>query len=141
MSCCLHNLYKDSLACGLFFATFEWVKQQGYYYFLDEVYGYQIDSSEALTRVDSSWNHTGFLNKHDEEDDEQPIEPAALSAAAPDEPIKEKTPLLLEPIFVITAGAFAAVVRPNNIEIWAMLTNYLLISRTHNFRYIGLSSY
>jgi len=103
------TLARDSLACGLFFATFEWVKQQGYYYFLDEVYGYQIDSSEALTRVDSSWNHTGFLNKHDEEDDEQPIEPAALSAAAPDEPIKEKPPLLLEPIFVITAGAFAAV--------------------------------
>ena len=99
------------MACGLFFATFEWVKQQGYYYFLDEVYGYQIDSSEALTRVDSSWNHTGFLNHHkDEKEDElEPMEAAALSV--PEESIKEKPPLLLEPIFVITAGAFAAVVR------------------------------
>ncbi|KAG2178471.1 hypothetical protein INT44_001623 [Umbelopsis vinacea] len=100
------TLARDSLACGLFFATFEWVKQQGYYNFLDEVYGYQIDSSEALTKVDSSWNHSGFLN-HDEENDHASIQAAALSLV--EDTVREKPPLLLEPIFVIAAGAAAAV--------------------------------
>jgi hypothetical protein len=104
---------QDSLACGLFFATFEWVKQQGYYNFLDEVYGYQIDSSEALTKVDSSWNHSGFLKHDDERRDHASIQAAALSLA--EDTVKEKPPLLLEPIFVITAGAAAAVVRVINI--------------------------
>ncbi|KAG9070304.1 hypothetical protein KI688_009641 [Linnemannia hyalina] len=37
------TLVKDSLACGLFFGVFEWVKQQGYYYFIDELYGIRED--------------------------------------------------------------------------------------------------
>ncbi|KAG0231281.1 hypothetical protein BGW42_000335 [Actinomortierella wolfii] len=32
-------LVKDALACGMFFGVFEWIKQQGYYYFIDDVYG------------------------------------------------------------------------------------------------------
>ncbi|CAO3679783.1 unnamed protein product [Umbelopsis ramanniana] len=106
------TLARDSLACGLFFATFEWVKQQGYYNFLDEVYGYQIDSSEALTKVDSSWNHSGFLNHDDDEDEDEERDHASIQAAAlslTEDTVKEKPPLLLEPIFVITAGAAAAV--------------------------------
>ncbi|CAM0138693.1 unnamed protein product [Umbelopsis sp. WA50703] len=101
------TLVRDSLACGLFFATFEWVKQQGYYYFLDEVYGYQIDSSEALTRVDKNWNHSGFISN--DKQHEEDLEDTAAAVSSPEEPIKEKPPLLLEPIFVVTAGAAAAV--------------------------------
>jgi hypothetical protein len=105
---CLPHCPQDSLACGLFFATFEWVKQQGYYYFLDEVYGYQIDSSEALTRVDKNWNHSGFISN--DKQHEEDLEDTAAAVSSPEEPIKEKPPLLLEPIFVVTAGAAAAVV-------------------------------
>lgn len=99
------------MACGLFFATFEWVKQQGYYYFLDEVYGYQIDSSEALTRVDKDWNHSGFIS-HDGHHEDVLEDTAAATVSSPGELVKEKPPLLLEPIFVVTAGAAAAVVCP-----------------------------
>ncbi|KAG2172039.1 hypothetical protein INT43_001516 [Umbelopsis isabellina] len=102
------TLLRDSLACGLFFATFEWVKQQGYYYFLDEVYGYQIDSSEALSRVDKDWNHSGFIS-HDDHHEDVMEDTAAATVSSPGELVREKPPLLLEPIFVVAAGAAAAV--------------------------------
>ncbi|KAJ8661284.1 hypothetical protein O0I10_003034 [Lichtheimia ornata] len=83
------TLVRDSLSCGLFFATFEWVKQQGYYYFLDEMYGLQVDSRKTLNDLEG-------LHRSDT--------PSTVSTTN-----KERPPLLLEPIFVILAGAAAAV--------------------------------
>ncbi|ORZ03121.1 mitochondrial carrier domain-containing protein [Syncephalastrum racemosum] len=88
------TLVRDSLSCGLFFATFEWVKQQGYYYFLDEMYGLHVDSPKTLyalegrtkEAVDEILDATTVMNKP-----------------------KERPPLMLEPMFVILAGAAAAV--------------------------------
>ncbi|KAI9315653.1 mitochondrial carrier domain-containing protein [Dichotomocladium elegans] len=86
------TLVRDSLSCGLFFATFEWVKQQGYYYFLDEMYGLHVDSRKSLDALEG-------LRRSGED------EAIATASVTP----KERPPLLLEPIFVILAGAAAAV--------------------------------
>lgn len=92
------TLMRDSLACGLFFATFEWVKQQGYYYFLDEMYGLQIDSKKTLDEIDMGWNE---VHKLDEEEQHEIIDASGKKT--------ERPPLMLEPLFVILAGAAAAV--------------------------------
>ncbi|KAL1930912.1 hypothetical protein VTP01DRAFT_10049 [Rhizomucor pusillus] len=82
------TVLRDSLSCGLFFATFEWVKQQGYYYFLDEMYGLHVDSRKSLKDLETL---------HQQE----PVKEEKKS--------KERPPLLLEPLFVILAGAAAAI--------------------------------
>ncbi|KAI7905615.1 mitochondrial carrier domain-containing protein [Cokeromyces recurvatus] len=87
------TLVRDSLACGLFFATFEWVKQQGYYYFLDEMYGVQVDSSRTLNEIENGW-----INEEEEEEDQ------VMHGKD-----KKRPPLMLEPLFVIFAGATAAI--------------------------------
>ncbi|KAI7862729.1 mitochondrial carrier domain-containing protein [Spinellus fusiger] len=85
------TLMRDSLSCGLFFATFEWIKQQGYYSFLKEMYGENVDS------------HGSF---HALENHRIPEEyPLLLDESLP--PAK-RPPVLLEPMFVILAGAGAA---------------------------------
>ncbi|KAI9481110.1 MAG: mitochondrial carrier domain-containing protein [Benjaminiella poitrasii] len=91
------TLARDSLACGLFFATFEWVKQQGYYYFLDEMYGVQVDSSTTLSEIEHGWDR--------EEEEEEEGDKKTLGK----EKVKKRPPLMLEPLFVIFAGATAAV--------------------------------
>ncbi|ORX62409.1 mitochondrial carrier [Hesseltinella vesiculosa] len=88
------TLLRDSLACGLFFATFEWVKQQGYYYFLDEMYGLHVVSSKTLHDLELAWK-----------EDPPTQDNQTITCDNIDRP-----PLLLEPMFVILAGAFAAVV-------------------------------
>ncbi|GAN10549.1 mitochondrial carrier protein [Mucor ambiguus] len=92
------TLIRDSLACGLFFATFEWMKQQGYYYFLDEMYGVQVDSENTLNEIEKGWNE---VHKMSDEDQHQIICASGKKA--------ERPPLMLEPLFVILAGATAAV--------------------------------
>ncbi|KAI8374460.1 mitochondrial carrier domain-containing protein [Radiomyces spectabilis] len=92
------TLMRDSLACGLFFATFEWVKQQGYYYFLDEMYHLKVDSTKTLSDLESGWNDIIHSSSHEQE------------TAIPETGVKkERPPLLLEPMFVILAGAAAAI--------------------------------
>ncbi|RUS21150.1 mitochondrial carrier domain-containing protein [Endogone sp. FLAS-F59071] len=78
------TLAKDSLACGLFFATFEWVKQQGYYFFLHEVYGVHFDSNSVLEKRKS-----------------QAAEERVL--------MKIKPHFMIEPLFIMLAGAAAVV--------------------------------
>ncbi|KAI8088450.1 mitochondrial carrier domain-containing protein [Thamnidium elegans] len=92
------TLMRDSLACGLFFATFEWVKQQGYYYFLDEMYGLQVDSRKTLSEIEKGWKEVYNM---DEVDKHRIISASGKSS--------ERPPLMLEPLFVILAGAAAAV--------------------------------
>ncbi|KAI8979490.1 mitochondrial carrier domain-containing protein [Mycotypha africana] len=92
------TLARDSLSCGLFFATFEWVKQQGYYYFLDEMYGLQVNSRSTLQKIESNWN-----------DDEEEDDDNETKITAGPRKKREKPPLMLEPLFVILAGATAAV--------------------------------
>ncbi|SAM02601.1 hypothetical protein [Absidia glauca] len=96
------TLIRDSLACGLFFATFEWVKQQGYYSYLGEMYGLHVVSSKTLEDLETSWN--AGAGKQDDPDN---------TIASPSDQIlimkKERPPLLLEPMFVILGGAAAAV--------------------------------
>ncbi|CAO3669011.1 unnamed protein product [Rhizopus stolonifer] len=82
------TLLRDSLSCGLFFATFEWVKQQGYYYFLDEIYGLHVDSPATIMELEMGWNHKISQSKTT---------------------IEQQPPLILEPLFIIFAGATAAV--------------------------------
>ncbi|KAI8079553.1 mitochondrial carrier domain-containing protein [Gilbertella persicaria] len=91
------TMIRDSLACGLFFATFEWMKQQGYYYFLDEMYGLQIDSS-TLNEIEKGWFEVHNMSK----EDRHQITCTSGKKA-------ERPPLMLEPLFVILAGAFAAI--------------------------------
>ncbi|CAO0796133.1 unnamed protein product [Mucor circinelloides] len=92
------TLIRDSLACGLFFATFEWMKQQGYYYFLDEMYGVQVDSANTLNEIEKGWSE---VHKMSDEDQHQIVCASGKKA--------ERPPLMLEPLFVILAGATAAV--------------------------------
>ncbi|KAF9273675.1 hypothetical protein BGZ88_003606, partial [Linnemannia elongata] len=90
------TLVKDSLACGLFFGVFEWVKQQGYYYFIDELYGIREDmeilKAKALNELSSSTTS-----------EQGPPPPTAPSDVA------SRPYFLLEPTFVLLAGAAAAV--------------------------------
>ena len=88
------------MSCGLFFATFEWVKQQGYYYFLDEMYGLQVDSQNTLSEIEKGWNEVYKMSKEDQE--------SIISITTGKK--TERPPLMLEPLFVIFAGATAAVV-------------------------------
>ncbi|KAF8945250.1 hypothetical protein BGZ47_003009 [Haplosporangium gracile] len=89
------TLVKDSLACGLFFGVFEWVKQQGYYYFIDELYGLREDmellKAKALNELYSTKGEQG------------PPPPTTPSDMA------SRPYFLLEPMFVLLAGAAAAV--------------------------------
>ncbi|KAI8082863.1 mitochondrial carrier domain-containing protein [Halteromyces radiatus] len=97
------TLLRDSLACGLFFATFEWVKQQGYYYYLDEMYGLHVVSSKTLQDLEISWKEqvNDLIHHHPTKD---PLNDQTITTIK-----KERPPLMLEPIFVILAGAAAAV--------------------------------
>ncbi|OBZ85763.1 Mitochondrial substrate carrier family protein S [Choanephora cucurbitarum] len=92
------TMVRDSLACGLFFATFEWMKQQGYYCFLDEMYGLQIDSRSTLNEIEKGWHEVHEMS----EEDEHQITCTSGKKA-------ERPPLMLEPLFVILAGATAAI--------------------------------
>ncbi|KAI7855978.1 mitochondrial carrier domain-containing protein [Circinella umbellata] len=100
------TLVRDSLSCGLFFATFEWVKQQGYYYFLDEMYGLHIDSRKRLHQLEGLHRH----HKDKENDDIEQLDVTSTTPITESKVVhKERPPLMLEPIFVILAGAAAAV--------------------------------
>ncbi|KAG0219454.1 hypothetical protein BGX33_002724 [Mortierella sp. NVP41] len=91
------TLVKDSLACGLFFGVFEWVKQQGYYYFIDELYGIREDMELLRVKVQNGYS-------------------SSLSSTVPGPPpptapsdVASRPYFLLEPTFVLLAGAAAAV--------------------------------
>lgn len=75
------------------------MKQQGYYYFLDEMYGVQVDSENTLNEIEKGWNE---VHKMSDEDQHQIVCASGKKA--------ERPPLMLEPLFVILAGATAAVV-------------------------------
>ncbi|KAF9919267.1 hypothetical protein FBU30_011080 [Linnemannia zychae] len=91
------TLVKDSLACGLFFGVFEWVKQQGYYYFIDELYGIREDMELLRAKtLDTLSSSSPEL---------QPILP--LPTAPTD--VSSRPYFLLEPTFVLLAGAAAAI--------------------------------
>ncbi|KAI8333068.1 mitochondrial carrier domain-containing protein [Chlamydoabsidia padenii] len=105
------TLIRDSLACGLFFATFEWVKQQGYYYYLDEVYGLHVVSSKTLQDLETSWKSEVKELIHHHKDNQQHQDNVNTDTISTTPPTmkKERPPLMLEPMFVILAGAAAAV--------------------------------
>ncbi|ORZ15830.1 mitochondrial carrier domain-containing protein [Absidia repens] len=104
------TLMRDSLACGLFFATFEWVKQQGYYYYLDEMYGLHVVSSKTLQDLESSWKKDISDIIHHTHLEGQNTTSDSSVASSPTQTLKkERPPLMLEPMFVILAGAAAAV--------------------------------
>ncbi|KAF9167952.1 hypothetical protein BGX20_011453 [Mortierella sp. AD010] len=88
-------LVKDALACGLFFGVFEWVKQQGYYYFMDELYGIrdELESLKAQEISDSSRSISAL---------------ESAPSLSPDSP-RPRPYFFLEPTFVLLAGAAAAV--------------------------------
>ncbi|CAO3567622.1 unnamed protein product [Mortierella alpina] len=113
------TLVKDSLACGLFFGVFEWVKQQGYYYFIDELYGIREDM-ELLKAMATSNHDTLTPPTHDSSS--TPLPPSPSSSAPATTPTAATTTtcsprsdpstrpyFLLEPVFVLLAGAAAAV--------------------------------
>lgn len=85
---------KDSLACGLFFGVFEWVKQQGYYYFIDELYGIREDMELLKAKAPNEFSSTS---------EQGPPPPTAPSD------VVARPYFLLEPTFVLLAGAAAAV--------------------------------
>ncbi|CAO3635044.1 unnamed protein product [Cunninghamella echinulata] len=103
------TLIRDSLACGLFFATFEWVKQQGYYYYLDEMYGLHVVSSKVLEDLETSWKEEmkELVDPHHHHHQQQQIQQQIQQQQLQKQ--QQRPPLLLEPIFVILAGAAAAV--------------------------------
>ncbi|KAI9240694.1 MAG: mitochondrial carrier domain-containing protein [Podila humilis] len=106
------TLVKDSLACGLFFGVFEWVKQQGYYYFIDEMYGIREDMALLKARMSSNYNtFADNISHHNMDDTSSPAEttpPPPTTYTAPP-PLAERPYFLLEPTFVLLAGAAAAV--------------------------------
>ncbi|KAG0253428.1 hypothetical protein BGZ95_006324, partial [Linnemannia exigua] len=98
------TLVKDSLACGLFFGVFEWVKQQGYYYFIDELYGIREDmellKAKALNELSSSSSSSPSSSTTAEQGPPPPTAPSDVAS---------RPYFLLEPTFVLLAGAAAAV--------------------------------
>ncbi|KAF9430331.1 hypothetical protein BGZ94_007333 [Podila epigama] len=106
------TLIKDSLACGLFFGVFEWVKQQGYYYFIDEMYGIREDM--ALLKATMASDFNAFTAQEKEIDnnmtsqDDSPSGLSSTSYTAPP-PLPDRPYFLLEPTFVLLAGAAAAI--------------------------------
>ncbi|KAF9184505.1 hypothetical protein BGZ51_003314 [Haplosporangium sp. Z 767] len=90
------TLVKDSLACGLFFGVFEWVKQQGYYYFIDELHGVREDL-ELLKAT---------INGQDEVTKTTSSSSLSLSSQSPP---STRPFFFLEPTFVLLAGAAAAI--------------------------------
>ncbi|KAG0247636.1 hypothetical protein BG011_001138 [Mortierella polycephala] len=87
------TLAKDSLACGLFFGVFEWVKQQGYYYFIDELYGVREDLELLKTTMNG------------EDKVATTTSPSLSSLSSP----STRPYFFLEPTFVLLAGAAAAI--------------------------------
>jgi hypothetical protein len=75
------------------------VKQQGYYYFLDEMYGLQVDSRKTLNELEKGWSEV----HHMDEEEQHSITTSSGKKT-------ERPPLMLEPMFVIFAGAAAAMV-------------------------------
>ncbi|KAG9325647.1 hypothetical protein KVV02_001131 [Mortierella alpina] len=98
------TLVKDSLACGLFFGVFEWVKQQGYYYFIDELYGIREDMEllKAMTVSSEDSTLTPPPQTHD------PSSTTTTTCSPRSDP-STRPYFLLEPVFVLLAGAAAAI--------------------------------
>ncbi|KAG0305315.1 hypothetical protein BGZ98_004320 [Dissophora globulifera] len=128
------TLVKDSLACGLFFGVFEWVKQQGYYYCIDELYGIREDLEAMKSRMSADYNRfaqstVNDANNNDNDSDLASLTPiphatdaspvsSSLSASlpasvtSPSSTLTAESPrpyFLLEPTFVLLAGAAAAI--------------------------------
>ncbi|KAF9585723.1 hypothetical protein BGW38_001062 [Lunasporangiospora selenospora] len=128
------GLKTDSLACGLFFAVFEWVKQQGYYYFIDEMYGARDDIESLKAQVKKDFDfltqqprdiHGITLQDQTHSTDthtfstkntlvlssasvvNQPI--LVTESLAPRSDASTRPYFLLEPTFVLLAGAAAAI--------------------------------
>ncbi|KAG0029953.1 hypothetical protein BGZ81_003249 [Podila clonocystis] len=101
------TLVKDSLACGLFFGVFEWVKQQGYYYFIDEMYGIREDMALLKARMSSDYN--AFSNNTTTTSSNDIASPSEPTTYTEPPPLAERPYFLLEPTFVLLAGAAAAV--------------------------------
>ncbi|KAF9113603.1 hypothetical protein BGX27_001193 [Mortierella sp. AM989] len=107
------TLVKDSLACGLFFGVFEWVKQQGYYYFIDELYGIRDDLESLKAREIDRFNAlaqtaTSRSKQNGTSDSTEPMHAIESVALLPNSP-PPRPYFLLEPTFVLLAGAAAAI--------------------------------
>ncbi|KAF9561844.1 hypothetical protein EC968_005441 [Mortierella alpina] len=116
------TLVKDSLACGLFFGVFEWVKQQGYYYFIDELYGIREDMELLKAMVSSDYDT--LTQQGQDHHSSTPSSPSpSTSSSSSSTPTTATTStmcsprsdpsnrpyFLLEPVFVLLAGAAAAI--------------------------------
>ncbi|KAF9899798.1 hypothetical protein BX616_002839 [Lobosporangium transversale] len=122
------TLIKDSLACGLFFGVFEWVKQQGYYYFIDELYGIREDLDALKAKANADYDaltSNGDNSNVNARDFSSTISlpttssttttnaanatnaTTAIASSAVD--ASRRPYFLLEPAFVLLAGAAAAV--------------------------------
>ena len=97
---------------------FEWVKQQGYYYFIDELYGIREDMEALKTKMNVDYNLYGEANTSPESIDAGKFTSSASRAPTPvlvtamslSQSEKEERPyFLLEPTFVLLAGAAAAI--------------------------------
>lgn len=105
------------MACGLFFGVFEWVKQQGYYYFIDEMYGIREDMALLKARMSSDYNAFADNITPNNMDDTSspsgttppPTPPPPTTTYTAPPPLAERPYFLLEPTFVLLAGAAAAV--------------------------------
>lgn len=98
------------MACGLFFGVFEWVKQQGYYYFIDEMYGIREDMALLKARTSSEYNaFSNNITHHNIDDTSSPSEATPTPTYTEPPPLAERPYFLLEPTFVLLAGAAAAV--------------------------------
>ncbi|KAF9158077.1 hypothetical protein DFQ26_008011 [Actinomortierella ambigua] len=130
-------LVKDALACGMFFGVFEWIKQQGYYYFIDDVYGIREEwaklrkaAVEEKRRVKSGGGGATHLATPVGEDEEStestalrisPSSPLAGDHATPSSSSSQndlfapsveefrKNFLFESTVFILLAGAAAAV--------------------------------
>lgn len=105
------TLVKDSLACGMFFGVFEWVKQQGYYYFLDELYGIHEDLRTLKTKVGKEHDVFVQVNNNGTSFGHSPSSSANTAAHLSQSKISPSSRPYqwLEPTFVLLAGAAAAI--------------------------------
>ncbi|KAF9366100.1 hypothetical protein BGX34_006288 [Mortierella sp. NVP85] len=92
------TLVKDSLACGLFFGVFEWVKQQGYYSAMDELLHNNLDTLEQDDKNEKTLD--SLLPAAS-------LSPIADATSPP--PFSPRPYMWLEPTFVLLAGAAAAI--------------------------------
>lgn len=87
------------------------------------MYGLHVDSRKTLNEIEKGWMEVHDMN---EEDKHRIISESGKSA--------ERPPLMLEPLFVILAGAAAAVVLCSSLNKLHSFTHFILPSGISNNR-------